>query len=134
MFIQDTIEISKPPAHVWKTLVEERKFYHTRITDVAGSSYVLHQEFQTPLGVAKCSFLMFDQPFKRMDFLLLDSNGVKDLKGHWNLIPMKNKTQLQLNIEKLDIKFPVPRGILKKVFLSISHKRLERIKHNAELE
>lgn len=133
MFVVDSVDIYAPQTTVWNALVGERIHYRTRIESNIGMTYVMHQQFETPLGPAKVTFLMVDRPFSKMDFLLTESDEVKELKGQWNLIPCNNnKTKLELCVEKLKTKIPVPDWLLKKVFMKISHKRLLRIKEISE--
>lgn len=134
MFLIDSVEVQAPPAVVWNSLVNERASYRTRIECPIGNTYVMHQTFETPLGPTNVTFLMVDQPFKKMDFLLTESDEIKDLKGSWNFIPTTNgKTRLELVVDKLKLKrVLVPEWILKKIFLKISHNRLTKIKEKSE--
>ena len=133
MFFSDSVEIKAPPAVVWKSLKDERQYYNSKVDNVIGDTYHLHQEYPTPIGLAKCSFLIVDQPFKKMDFLLYSSPDIKSLKGDWTLISTEpNKTILTLHIDYLKIKVLAPEFLVKKVMAIVVKSRLKRIESRAE--
>lgn len=137
--INETVSVEAPPASVWQAVINERVNYNTRIVNIklypTHSTYGMSQEYPSPIGKVKVTYEVVEYPgLGRIEFKLTDSNVLRTMDGSWNIHPMAGGAQASLNLKVEDVstKVPVPRTLVRHFAINLVKYRLQEIKKAAE--
>ncbi len=133
-----SILIQAPPEIVWLTVHEERQnapdLAYSKVISQSENEAQIEQKFKFWSGGAKCLMNQKEIPNERIDYKLVKSDHLKELRGSWVFTPSADGKQTTLELSTLiDYGFLVPRGIATALTTKVIERRLAHVKKMAEL-
>jgi hypothetical protein len=134
--VHSSIVINAPVDIVWMTVHEERQnapdIAYSKVVQQGENEMQIEQKFKFWSGGAKCLMNHKEIPYQRIDYQLVKSDRLKEMKGSWVLSPGTSgqETTLELSTE-MDIGF-FPRAIASPFLTKVIERRLAHVKQMAE--
>lgn len=134
--VKSSILINAPVEIVWMTVHEERQnapdLAYSKVVQQGDNEMQIEQKFKFWSGGAKCLMNHKEIPNQRIDYQLIKSDHLKEMRGSWILSPCASGQETTLELSTImDIGF-VPRAIANPFLTKVIERRLAHIKQMAE--
>ncbi len=133
------IEIQAPPEAVFDAIRQERndQSLHRKLESYDGKTAIIkeHLENVAIYGQVDCLWQESEEPYKRIDYKLLNSNKFKEAFGHYDLVAEHNGKSTLLEMESYidaGLCIPFAAEMTRLNAAKDARVRLERIKKAAE--